>query len=292
MKTIIGVFACVLLLFSCSGDAPPASSTVAEPAKRIKVAAVGDISCSQTQRKSGNYPCADAAVAALIRNQRPDHLLLLGDIQYQSHTVKNFDENFGVTWADLLSVSKPIAGNHEYAEGGAKGYYETWTSHPRPGYYSFHINDDWVVVGMNTNDKCRFVPCGKESEQYAWLENELKTNVNKCVVVMAHHPRYSSGLHGSSSSMKDAFELMADSGVDILLSGHDHNYERFDTKPVQFVVGTGGKDLRAVGKPIDGSVFLSNKHHGALIMEISERSAELQFLSVNGSVIDKTRIDC
>jgi calcineurin-like phosphoesterase family protein len=292
MKAIIGIFICASLLFGCSEGVLRTSSTTTAPVKHVTVVAVGDISCSKTQRNSGNYPCADAEVASLVRSQQPDHLLLLGDIQYQSHTAKNFKENFGVIWSDLLSISKPIAGNHEYAEGGAKGYYETWASYPRPGYYSFHINDDWLLLGMNTNDKCKFVPCGKKSTQYKWLESELDNNANKCVVVMAHHPRYSSGLHGSSSSMKDAFELMESSGVDILLSGHDHNYERFSTKPVQFVVGTGGKDLRRVGKPIDGSVFLSNKHHGALVMKISKRTAELQFLNTDGVTIDKTRVDC
>ena len=77
-----------------------------------------------------------------------------------------------------------------------------------------------------------------------------------------------------------------------MLSGHDHHYERFDTQPIQFVVGTGGKDLRRVGTPVEGSVSLSNRHHGALFMSITDRSASFEFVSTKNSIIDKTTITC
>jgi calcineurin-like phosphoesterase family protein len=290
MKSTIALFS-IVTLFACSNTAS-VSTTTTEPEKKTVIASVGDISCSGSQRRSGKYPCVDAQVADLVRVKNPDQLWLLGDIQYNSHTIKNFQENFGPIWADLIPIAKPIAGNHEYAEGGAKGYYATWTKYPKPGYYSFDINDDWFVVAMNTNDECRFVSCDKGSEQYLWLESELQKNANKCIIVMAHHPRYSSGVHGSSKFMKDSFDLMTQYGVDILLSGHDHHYERFDTQPAQFVVGTGGKDLRRIRDIEVGSVFVSNVHHGALFMDIYDRTAKIEFISVDQRVQDTTNITC
>jgi calcineurin-like phosphoesterase family protein len=291
MKRFVIALFPIVLISSCSSAVSTSTSTT-EAEKRTVVAAVGDISCSGSQRRSGNYPCVDAEVAELVRGQQPDQLWLLGDIQYNSHTVKNFQENFGAIWVDLIPVAKPIAGNHEYAEGGARGYYATWTKHPKPGYYSFDINDNWFVVAMNTNDECRFVSCDKGSEQYLWLESELQKNANKCIIVMAHHPRYSSGVHGSSRFMKDSFDLMTQHGVDIFLSGHDHHYERFDTQPTQFVVGTGGKDLRHIRDIEVGSVFVSNVHHGALFMDIYDRTAKIEFISVDQRVQDETTINC
>ena len=292
MKRITTALVSIVVLSSCSGTTSTSTTTTTEPEKQIVIASVGDISCSGSQRRSGKYPCVDAEVADLVRGRQPDQLWLLGDIQYNSHTTKNFQENFGVIWSDLLSISKPIAGNHEYAEGGAKGYYETWTQFPKPGYYSFDLNEDWTVIALNTNDECKFVLCEEGSDQYVWFESELQKSAGKCVVVMGHHPRYSSGRHGSSAFMRDAFDLMSANGVDIYLSGHDHNYERFNTQPAQFVVGTGGKDLRPVKSPIEGSAFLSNDHHGALFISIMDRTASIEFVSIDGSVIDSTTISC
>jgi calcineurin-like phosphoesterase family protein len=293
MKRLTIALLVIVALSACTSTETTPTTTTTEAPRPVVIASVGDISCSSPMRLSGKHPCVDAEVASLVRGKQPDHLFLLGDIQYQSHTVKNFQENFGPIWADLIPIAKPIAGNHEYSEGGAKGYYATWTKYPKPGYYSFDVNNDWAVIAMNTNDECRFVYCDKGSDQYLWLESELQKNAGKCIIVMAHHPRYSSGVHGSSKFMKDSFDLMTQYGVDIFLSGHDHHYERFNTQPVQFVVGTGGKDLRRVRTtPVEGSVFLSNKHHGALFMSITNRTALVEFIDIDGLMIDWKTITC
>lgn len=292
MKRITAAFICIALVSSCSDTATAPTTTTVDVEETTVIASVGDISCSGSQRRSGKYPCVDAEVADLVRGRQPDQLWLLGDIQYNSHTTKNFQENFGVIWSDLLSISKPIAGNHEYAEGGAKGYYETWVDFPKPGYYSFDLNEDWAVIALNTNDECKFVPCDKGSDQYIWLEQQLQASAGKCVVVMSHHPRYSSGVHGSSPFMRDAFDLMQAHGVDVLLSGHDHHYERFLTSPVQFVVGTGGKDLRSIKQPVESSVVRDNQNHGALFMTVADRTAFIEFVGIDGSVLDATTITC
>ena len=75
-----------------------------------------------------------------------------------------------------------------------------------------------------------------------------------------HHPRFSSGVHGSDRRIAGFWELLHDGGADLVLNGHDHNYERFlpmnpagladSTRGmVQIVVGTGGAELRGFRDP-------------------------------------------
>ncbi len=276
------------------GKTQTADTTTVPVPEVIRLVAVGDISCSQGQRESGKYDCADPNVADLVRAIGDiDHLLLLGDIQYHSHTVKNFRENFGLIWNDLLHNALPVPGNHEYVERGAKGYYATWTKFPKPGYYSVELNDDWRIIALNTNDNCTDVPCREGSEQYAWLKAELEANPGKCTIAMMHHPRFSSGSHGSSKSVSDVWKLLEKYSVPLVLAGHDHHYERFNTKPAQYVVGTGGKSLRSTRRtPETGSVTRMSDHHGVLLVTIEDRTVHTEFMSIDGSVHDYTTTEC
>jgi hypothetical protein len=294
--------ASILALSACGGSSEAnESTTTTESAaeETLTLVAVGDISCSQAQRNSGDYDCADEQVANLVRQIDPNYALLLGDIQYNSHTVENFDRNFGVIWSDIIPISMPIPGNHEYAEGGAKGYYAKWGDRFGPaGYYSRLLNNDWVLIGLNTNDECSDVDCRKGSEQYAWLGAELNKYSQQCVISMMHHPRYSSGNHGSSRVVADMFDLMDGNNVPLVLTGHDHHYERFETykgqdkKPVHFVVGTGGKSLRSVGQPINGSVKMIDDAHGVLVLEIQGKTVKTYFVDIAGNILDSHTLTC
>jgi len=271
----------------------PTTTTVPVP-DVIRMAAVGDIACSSGQRASGKYDCLDANVADLVRAIGDiDHLLLLGDIQYHTHAIKNFNENFGLIWSDLLDISLPIPGNHEYYERGAKGYYEAWPNFPKPGYYSRPLNSDWQIIGLNTNDECEYLACDRGSKQYSWLKAELEANTDKCTIVMMHHPRYSSGAHGSTKAVSDVWKLVEKYNVPVVLSGHDHHYERFNTKPAQYVVGTGGKSLRRTGRtPATGSVIRMSDKHGVLLVTIEGRTIHTEFMGIDGSVNDYNSVSC
>jgi len=298
---IIGI-ASILALSACGGSSEANESTTTTESvveETLTLVAVGDISCSQAQRNSGDYDCADEQVANLVRQIDPDYALLLGDIQYNSHTVENFDRNFGVIWKDIIPISMPIPGNHEYAEGGAKGYYAKWGEQFGPtGYYSRLLNNDWVLMGLNTNDQCTDVGCGKESEQYAWFGAELNKYSQQCVIPMMHQPRYSSGNHGSNKAVAEIFDLMDGNNVPLVLTAHDHHYERFETykgqdqEPVQFVVGTGGKGLRSVGQAIPGSVKMIDDEHGVLVIEIRGKVVSTYFIDIDGNILDSHTITC
>lgn len=300
MKKIKYTFALLLLILtaSCSNaiQSIPTTTTILQQkyiSEPLSIAAVGDISCSSAQRKSNSYDCLDQQVSDVVRSANPDYVFLLGDIQYNTHSIKNFNSNFKLYWNDLIPISMPIPGNHEYDQSGAKGYYDTWgPSFGYDGYYSKLLNNDWLLIALNTNDECSFVSCSKSSDQYKWLFQQLQKHKNQCVIAMAHHPRYSSGAHGSSEALAPVYDLLSEYKVSLFLSGHDHHYERFNSSPVQYVVGTGGKDLRRVYKPISQSTYIVDDTHGVLFLEIFQKTVKTKFVDISGNLYDSHTVHC
>lgn len=297
----------IALLIGCSGqekvDVTTTTSIKKEEQKTVEpttIVAVGDIACSSSQRNSGQYPCKDIEVSKLVKTLKPGHLMLLGDIQYQSHSVNDFNENFGKWW-NVESITKniyPIPGNHEYDGDVDNTYFTIWnkfTSHK--GYYAKEINNDWDLIALNTNDNCQIIGCGISSEQYTWFEQELKSS-KECSIVIMHHPRYSSGIHGSNDSVSELYDLMIRYGVDLVLSGHDHHYESFNSEvngqryPQQFVIGTGGKDLRNTVTIEDNSRFITDQDHGVLYIKILHNTFETMFATIDGKILDYNLSRC
>lgn len=268
--------------------------------KAITMVAVGDIACGSSQRKSGEYPCKDIEVANLVASLKPNILMLLGDIQYPSHSVDDYNENFGKYW-NIEKIAKkvfPIPGNHEYDGDVENTYFTIWNKQTsNKGYYYKEINNEWSLIALNTNDNCQVVGCDISSEQYSWFESKLKSS-NECSIVMTHHPRYSSGIHGSNESVKDLFDLMIKYNVELLLSGHDHHYESFNSTlngkryPEQFVIGTGGKDLRKTVTVEDNSRFITEKDHGVLYIKIHNKTIETMFVTIDGRILDYNLSTC
>lgn len=290
---ILTLSALVIFTVACSKpvsvDTP---ATVAPKGKNTTIVAVGDIACSSIQRRIQEYGCKDIEVANLTRNLNPDMVFALGDIQYNDHGYSEFKENFGKYWSSLFPKVKPILGNHEYDQPGAKGFFASWPDVPRYGYYSFDANTTWRVIALNTNNNCRFVYCVKGSDQYRWFESELQKASDKCVMVLGHHPRYSSGVHGDNESVDDVYQLMKKYGVSVYLSGHDHHYERFDSPVPQYVVGTGGKDLRSVKVTSVSSQFSTNDYDGVLFLELDGANVNTRFIATDGVTVDVHTTQC
>jgi 3',5'-cyclic AMP phosphodiesterase CpdA len=289
----------LLLLAACSTSAKTAdtstSTTTTEPSKPVTIAAVGDISCSNSQRASGDYPCNDAEVADLIRSNNPDYFIPLGDLQYNTATYDLLTGIYDKTWGDLKDISLPVLGNHDYP---ADGFFQYFPDIPDTGYYTKVISEDWFVVVLNTNDDCQIVSCDSSSEQYNWLIRTLDAHPDSCAIVAMHHPRFSSGVHGNNDYLEPVWQVLVSRQVPIVLSGHDHNYERFNVNPAhnynttQYVVGTGGKELRGVGTQAENSAFLSNETSGALILTINGPNLEATFFGVDGEERDNWLVQC
>jgi hypothetical protein len=153
----------------------------------------------------------------------------------------------------VKSITYPVVGNHEYQTRGAAGHFDYFGARAGDrsrGYYSFDVGT-WHVVALNSN--CSQVGgCGAGSPQEQWLRADLAANDATCTAVLWHHPRWSQGQYDDDDRTAALYRAAYDAGADVLLVGHDHNYQRFARRAPdgsvdaargirQFVVGTGGK---------------------------------------------------
>ena len=175
-------------------------------------------------------------------------VVALGDNAYMSGTAEDYRNCYDPTWGRHKSRTRPVPGNHEYETAGGAPYFDYFGMNAGPpglGYYSFDLGN-WHVIALNSN-----IAVGAGSAQGRWLRADLAASQAQCTIAYWHFPRFSSGRHGDQPQMRDFWSLLYDAGAEIVLSGHDHDYERFGLQdadggadPVrglrQFVVGTGG----------------------------------------------------
>ena len=176
-------------------------------------------------------------------------VVTLGDNAYPNGTAANYKNCYDSSWGRFKGRTKPAPGNHEYdSDSTAQPYFDYFGAAAGPvgaGYYSYDLGN-WHLVALNSS-----APVGPNSAQAAWLRSDLAASSAKCELAYFHYPLFSSSEHGNIQSMRAIWQILYDAGVDVVLSGHDHTYERFapqtpDGAPDpaagirEFVVGTGG----------------------------------------------------
>ncbi|MGZ9160903.1 MAG: CBM96 family carbohydrate-binding protein, partial [Candidatus Limnocylindrales bacterium] len=195
-----------------------------------------------------------AATAALL-DTIPGVVAVLGDLAYPDGTADQFRDCYGPTWGRHVARTRPAVGNHEYQTAGATPYYDYFgaaAGDRTKGYYSYDLGT-WHIVVINSNCGSIAGGCGAGSPQEQWLRADLAANPASCTLAYWHHPLFSSGDHGNQTFMQPIWQALYDGGAELVLSGHDHHYERFAPQtsagvadPVygirEFVVGTGGRD--------------------------------------------------
>jgi len=275
-------------------------TTTTTPETVATLAAVGDIACASTDTTN---PCEDAKVADVVDGINPDALALLGDIQYEVGSLSEFNAMFDTNWGQFSSIWKPVPGNHEYATTGASGYYSYFGSaagDSSKGYYSFELGD-WKIIALNSN--CSEVACSAGSTQEQWLRSELETASNQCILAFWHHPRFSSGIHGDNTSVQPLWDALYENGAEIVLTGHDHDYERFALQDGdgtateagirEFVVGTGGKSIRAFGATSANSAVRETGTFGALKLTLRSTTYDWEFVpTADSSFTDSGTGNC
>jgi 3',5'-cyclic AMP phosphodiesterase CpdA len=203
----------LLLAAAVSANAASAATTVY---------AAGDIArCAYPDPAySGAADTARTVAAGLAAD--PDAVVLtLGDHTYPRGTAQEFSDCYGPTWGRFKDRTWPAPGNHEYATQKAAPYFAYFGERAGRGYYSLDLQG-WHIVSLDSN----LAPAAHRA-QIEWLRADLAGHPARCTLAFWHHPLYSSGGHGSIPKMRDAWRLLMDAGAELVLSGHDHDYERF-----------------------------------------------------------------
>jgi hypothetical protein len=271
-------------LSSREGGRRPQLIVETEPAPQTLVAA-GDI--------ADCFSNGDEQTAALV-NTIPGTVAALGDLAYENGAPHEFAQCYEPTWGQFKARTRPAAGNHEYQTPGAAGYFAYWgatAGAPTQGWYSYDLGA-WHVVVLNSN--CTFVGgCHAGSPQEAWLRQDLAANQRRCTLAYWHHPRFSSGSVGGSSSVGPLFQALYDANAEALLVGHAHNYQRWvpqnpsgardDQRGVrQFVVGTGGRVQHPVRPQLPNQEAVNDDTFGVLRLTLRGSAFDWQFVPVAG----------
>jgi hypothetical protein len=278
--------AIALLLVACSTartaarDATTSTTTLEEDT--VTVVAAGDIACPRS------LACTDTS--ALVESLHPDAVLALGDLQYERGELFDFQSVYDKTWGRFKDITHPSPGNHEYSTPGAAGYFDYFKV---PPWYSVDIGT-WHVVALNSN--CRSIGgCGPGSPQERWLREDLAAHPARCTLAFWHHPRFSSGYHGSDPGYDPFWADLAAAHAEVVLGGHDHDYERFapDRGIRQFVVGTGGRSLYPILGPEPGSETHNDDTYGVLELRLRPSSYDWRFVAAGPSKFaDSGHTDC
>lgn len=278
---------------SLAGDEP--ASVLPFEGSAITLYAAGDIAdCRKVSAERSGAARTAAVIASGIAQDPSTLVLALGDTTYPVGLAAEFEHCYAPTWGHFLDRTLPAPGNHEYYTKGAPGYFGYFgkrAGEGTRGYYSREAGP-WHIVSLNSN-----LRPPQSDEQIAWLRDDLararSSNPQGCVLAFWHHPYYSSGGHGNNAHMRAAWQALLDVHADVVLSAHDHDYERFSPQDAsanldtrnglrQFVIGNGGAELSPYTATKPHSQAQDNSTHGVLKMLLGKQGYQWAFLPVDG----------
>ncbi len=268
-RSLAAAVLCALL----AASSPSAGVVRGGGARPVTLLAAGDVaSCTSNGDEQ----------TARLGTRLPGRIALLGDLAYPNGTRSDFARCFDPSWGKLVPrVLVAALGNHEYNSGTAAAAIARFHL-PHDGWKSVDYGG-WHIVVLNSN--CSEVGgCGVGSPQWRWLKADLARHPALCTLALWHHPRFSSGFHGSNPTYQPFWKLLAAAKAEIVLSGHDHDYERF--APIQgirqFVVGTGGASQYPILLPLRRSRAHANAF-GLLRLTLRPTGYSWRFVATPGT---------
>ncbi|MEU8075082.1 metallophosphoesterase [Catellatospora citrea] len=235
-------------------------------------------------------------ITAKLLDDIPGTVFTLGDNAYMDGSARQFRRCYDPHWGRHRDRTRPVLGNHDLRKADGKAYYDYFGAEAGrhgEGWYSYRVAG-WLVLVLNS--QCDQVDCGPESAQARWLRATLEKQPAACTVAMWHHPLFTSGgKHPAEPRMRPLYQILFDHGAELVLTAHNHNYERFapqdpagtrdDRRGIrQFVVGTGGASLYRFGDEVAAnSETRDDRTYGVLKLTLGAASYQWQFVGQPGA---------
>ena len=281
---------------SARGSAPATLAPSPTPATAPVLVGAGDIADCDAEW--------DTDTAALL-DDIDGTVFTAGDNAYDSGTAAEFAACYEPTWGRHRDRTRPTPGNHDWRTGTLAAYFDYYGDAARgpegSSWYSFDLGT-WHVIMLDS--ECREAGgCGADSPQGRWLAADLAASTATCTVAIWHKPRFSSGDHGNDRAVAPFWTALYDAGTDVVINGHDHDYERFAPQDPdanedrergirQFVAGTGGKSLRAFADTKPNSELRYAVTHGVFKMTLHDGSYDWEFIPTTGDFSDRGTAFC
>jgi acid phosphatase type 7 len=279
--------ALVVAAAACAGAA--ACGTGGRSGEDAELLAAGDIAECEHR--------GDEATARILGEHPRATIAALGDLAYQHGTDDDFARCFGPSWGRFRDRIRPATGNHDHATRRAGGYARYFGTRAAAGNgfrYSYDLGA-WHVVVLDS-DCWRAGGCGPDDPQARWLRADLRRHARRCTLAYWHRPPFSSGRYGDpadTARVRPLWRIAAEGGVDVVLTGHEHSYERFapmdgagaaDPRGTRlFVVGTGGANLRRYRRPpLPATRARNDGTWGVLHLTLRRTGYAWRFLAVRG----------
>ena len=239
---------------------------------------------------------AGAEATAKLIDKIPGTVFAAGDLAYPDGSYEQFAKCYAPTWGRFKDRTRPTPGNHEYHKGGASAYtryFGVAAGDSDKAYYSYELGA-WHIVVLNS--ECAEVGgCEASSPQGQWLKQDLAQHPAGCTLAYFHKPLFSSGSkHGNDPVMKPLWDVLFHAGADVVINGHDHDYERFAPQDPEghadtthgireFVVGSGGKNShRAMGEVKPNSEVRNGDTFGVLKLTLHANGYDWEFVPEAG----------
>jgi 3',5'-cyclic AMP phosphodiesterase CpdA len=228
---------------------------------------------------------------AQVLDNIPGTVFTMGDHAYPSGSSNSFEECYNLSWGRHKARTRPAIGNHDTRTRNGKPYYDYFGEAAGPrglGYYSYKLGA-WHIIALNSD-----ISMSSKSKQLEWLRQDLAENPSACTLAYWHIPMFSSGGHGNHTRLLlQTWKILYETGVDVVVGGHDHNYERFapqdpDGNPDpqrgirQFVVGTGGAGVYAFKDLAENSEVRQNKSYGVIKFTLRPGNYDWEFVTAKG----------
>jgi Calcineurin-like phosphoesterase len=246
------------------------------------IAGAGDIAASNLNAER---------TAKLLDEIQPDVVYTTGDNAYPSGAAADYARFYEPTWGRHKAITRPTPGNHDYQQSGAGPYFDYFgplAGDRASGYYAYTLGS-WRLYALNSN-----IPMKAGSPQETWLREDLAANRPACVLAYWHHPRFSAGKYHDDDKSDAIWRALYDANAELVLNGHDHNYQRYaPLSPAggveegrgirEFVVGTGGMEhYRLAGRADATRQAADDTTFGVLKLTLSRDAYQWQFVPEPG----------